>query len=122
MQRFGTDEENFLGDKAYQKCTAFTVLQIGEQVKRLSKELTYTYDDVDWSDIAKMRDFMAHEYERLLPTIPWRTINGDIPRLREREMQADGLRNRIGKGGDSGRIGRDLTGTLRDSPDVRTLL
>ena len=26
MQRFGTDEEDFLGDKAYQKCIAFTVL------------------------------------------------------------------------------------------------
>ena len=87
MQRFGTDEEDFLGDKAYQKCIAFTVLQIGEQVKRLSKGLTSTYSDVEWSDIAKMRDFMAHKYERLLPTILWRTINGDIPHLRERCRQ-----------------------------------
>ena len=59
MQRFGTDEEDFLGDKAYQKCIAFTVLQIGEQVKRLSKGLTSTYSDVEWSDIARMRDFSA---------------------------------------------------------------
>ena len=34
-----------------------------------------------------MRDFMAHKYERLLPTILWRTINGDIPHLRERCRQ-----------------------------------
>ena len=74
MQRFGTDEEDFLGDKAYQKCIA-------------SKGLTSTYSDVEWSDIAKMRDFMAHKYERLLPTILWRTINGDIPHLRERCRQ-----------------------------------
>lgn len=87
MQRFGTDEEDFLGDKAYQKCIAFTILQIGEQVKRLSKGLTSTYSDVEWSDIARMRDFMAHKYERLLPTILWRTINGDIPHLRERCRQ-----------------------------------
>ena len=59
MQRFGTDEEDFLGDKAYRKCIAFTVLQIGEQVKRLSKGLISTYSDVEWSDIARMRDFMA---------------------------------------------------------------
>ena len=35
----------------------------------------------------RMRDFMAHKYERLLPTILWRTINGDIPHLRERCRQ-----------------------------------
>lgn len=86
MQRFGTDVEDFLEDRAYQKSVAFTILQIGEQVKRLSKGMTSIYNDVEWGDIAKMRDFMAHRYERVLPTVLWKTINGDIPYLRERCM------------------------------------
>lgn len=46
--------------------------------------MTSVYNDVEWGDIAKMRDFMAHRYERVLPTVLWKTINGDIPHLRER--------------------------------------
>ncbi len=87
VQRFGADEEDFLEDRAYQKCVAFTIVLIGEQVKRLSKELTSKYNWVEWSHIARARDFMSHDYERMIPSILWRTMVDDIPRLKNNCLQ-----------------------------------
>lgn len=39
VETFGSDIEDFLDNKVYQTSTAFSILQIGELVKRLSPEL-----------------------------------------------------------------------------------
>ncbi len=41
---------------------AMRLLEIGEAVKGISPELTATEPDIQWSDIAGMRDFLAHHY------------------------------------------------------------
>lgn len=46
VEMFGSDEEDFLDNKVYQTSTAFSILQIGELVKRLSPELRDEFGDV----------------------------------------------------------------------------
>lgn len=81
IQRFGTDVEDFLSDKAYQRSVSFSVIQIGEVAKRLSPELIREFDDVEWEDIMGMRDIFAHQYHNVNMMVLWRTINSDVPEL-----------------------------------------
>lgn len=62
VEMFGSDEEDFLDNKVYQTSTAFSILQIGELVKRLSTELRNEFGDVTWRKIAGTRDMFAHQY------------------------------------------------------------
>ncbi len=84
IQRFGTDIEDFLDDKAYQRSATFSIEQIGELVKRLSSDLTEEFKDVDWHEIAKMRDFVAHRYQHVVQQLLWESMNSEVPALRER--------------------------------------
>ena len=59
VEMFGSDEEDFIDSKVYQTSTAFSILQIGELVKRLSSELRNEFDEVTWGKIAGMRDMIV---------------------------------------------------------------
>ena len=91
IQRFGTDVEDFLEDKAYQRSTTFSIEQIGELVKRLSSDLTDEFDDVDWHEIAKMRDFVAHRYQHVVQQLLWESMNSEVPALRARCSEIIGI-------------------------------
>lgn len=54
---------------------AMRLLEIGEAVKGISPELTATEPDIQWSDIAGMRDFLAHHYFATNPEIIQLTID-----------------------------------------------
>ena len=84
IQRFGTDIEDFLEDKAYQRSTTFSIEQIGELTKRLSSDIVKEFDDVEWHEIAKMRDFVAHRYQHVVQQLLWESINYEVPALRKR--------------------------------------
>ena len=82
VEMFGSDEEDFLDNKVYQSSTVFSILQIGELVKRLSLELRDEFGEVTWSKIAGMRDMMAHQYHNVIPEKQWKTITQKIPELK----------------------------------------
>ena len=84
IQRFGTDIEDFLDEKAYQRSTTFSIEQIGKLVKRLSPDLTEEFNDVDWHEIAKMRDFVAHRYQHVIQQLLWEGMNSEVPALKTR--------------------------------------
>ena len=82
VEMFGSDIEDFLDNKVYQTSTAFSILQIGELVKRLSPELRDEFGEVTWSKIAGMRDMMAHQYHNVIPEKQWKTITERVPELK----------------------------------------
>ena len=83
MNRFGNDKSSFLEDIEYQYTCSFCIAQVGEVVKRLSFELTEKYTEIEWSDIAKMRDFLNHSYHNINLSTVWETMTKDIPSLKE---------------------------------------
>ncbi len=83
VERLGTDEEDFLNDKVYQTSVSFSLMQIGELVKRLSEDITIRYPEMKWSRIAGMRDIIAHQYHNVNRTRLWKTINRDVRPLRD---------------------------------------
>ncbi|MCL2607491.1 MAG: DUF86 domain-containing protein [Methanomassiliicoccaceae archaeon] len=83
VDRFGNDKGDFLEDTEYQYACSFCISQIGEVVKRLSLELTERYTEIEWSEIAKMRDFLNHSYHNINLSTVWEAVTEDAPLLKE---------------------------------------
>jgi len=79
----GNDIEDFIDSRMCQHACSFCIEQIGRNVKDLSKELTDRYNEVPWSEIAGMRDIIAHRYHRIIIDRIWATITENIPVLKE---------------------------------------
>lgn len=59
------------------------LIEIGEAVKALPRDLLETEPDLPWSEIARMRDQLAHRYFDTTHAIVASTVTQDLPRLRE---------------------------------------
>lgn len=60
--RAAKEKDAFLRDEVAQSAVAYCISVMGEAVKRLSPEFQQSHPEVNWSDIAKMRDFLVHTY------------------------------------------------------------
>lgn len=66
----------------------FQFVVIGEAVKNLSSETRESAPDIPWSDIAGLRDLIAHEYFRIDIRRVLDIVERDLPPL---EKAIDGL-------------------------------
>ena len=63
------------------------LLEIGEAVKALPADLLASQPGIPWSQIARMRDHLAHRYFDPAHAILQSTVDDDLPEL-ERAVQA----------------------------------
>ena len=61
----------------------YDLLVIGEAVKTLPQELVQRHPEIPWSDIAKLRDLLAHIYFKVSSEVIRNTINAPLSALRE---------------------------------------
>ena len=80
---FGDDRELFLENEHYQDACALVIIQIGEFVSRLSDEFINEHSEIPWTDIKKMRNVHAHNYDNVMFDTLWVTMKRDVPELRE---------------------------------------
>jgi len=80
---FGADEEDFIENVQFQNSCAFSLMQIGERIKRLSSELTAKYPATEWSNLARFRDVLAHHYDKVNLQMVWNTVKKEITALKE---------------------------------------
>jgi uncharacterized protein with HEPN domain len=57
------------------------LLEIGEAVKALPADLLATQPAIPWSQIARMRDHLAHRYFDTAHSILQSTVDDDLPEL-----------------------------------------
>jgi uncharacterized protein with HEPN domain len=70
------------------------LLEIGEAVKALPAALLHTQPGIPWSQIARMRDHLAHRYFDTGHAILQATTDDDLPELeRAVESMTQSLRN-----------------------------
>jgi uncharacterized protein with HEPN domain len=85
LTEFGREENVFLENYFLQSSCAFSLIQIGESVKSLSKRgFCDRNQDVEWSKISKFRDVIAHQYGNIDLQIVWKTSVSLIPELKIR--------------------------------------
>jgi uncharacterized protein with HEPN domain len=63
------------------------LLEIGEAVKALPAEMLSSQPGIPWSQIARMRDHLAHRYFDTNHAVLQATVDNDLPEL-ERTVQA----------------------------------
>ncbi|MGF1647716.1 MAG: DUF86 domain-containing protein [Kineosporiaceae bacterium] len=63
------------------------LLEIGEAVKALPRDLLQRRAEIPWSEIARMRDHLAHRYFDTTHAILQATVENDLPDL-ERAVRA----------------------------------
>lgn len=56
---------------------------IGEATKSLPKEFTQEYVNIPWSDLAKLRDKLIHNYFGIELKIVWDLVKNDLPLLEQ---------------------------------------
>jgi uncharacterized protein with HEPN domain len=57
------------------------LIEIGEAVKALPEDLLTSEDQIPWSDIARLRDLLAHRYFDTSHSILQATVDHDLPAL-----------------------------------------
>jgi len=84
--------EEFIGDMSYRdfieddKTSSAVVRKleiIGEASKNIPKEIRMKYEEVPWSDMAKMRDKITHFYFGVDYEIVWKVIKERLPTLKQ---------------------------------------
>lgn len=77
----GMSYEEFLQDTKTQDAVVRNIEIIGEAVKNLSRGLKEKYKDIEWKDIAGMRDKIVHFYFGIKWELVWSVVNDKIPAL-----------------------------------------
>ena len=70
--------EEFSEDEKTIDATVFSISQIGELVKNISKETMEKYSNIEWNMIKGLRNRIVHDYEGISLKSIWYIINNDI--------------------------------------------
>jgi uncharacterized protein with HEPN domain len=73
--------EEVLGDETLSKAIVRSLEIIGGATKKIPVALKTKYPQVNWADMAGMRDVLIHNYFGVDYDVVWNTICNDIPEL-----------------------------------------
>jgi len=74
-------EKEFLENTEKQYAVLRALEIIGEATKNLSRETKADYPEVEWTDIAGMRDKLIHQYFGVDLALVWETVKENLPSL-----------------------------------------
>lgn len=79
----GVEEKEFQNNEMMQDAIIRQIEIIGEASKKLSSDTKDAYKDIEWKDIAGMRDKLIHDYFGVDLQSVWDTATIDIPKLKQ---------------------------------------
>lgn len=77
----GVERTAFNLDQMRQDAIIRRIEIIGEATKRLSEQFRDAHPEIVWKDMAGMRDFVIHQYDKVLRDRVWNTATLSIPQL-----------------------------------------
>ena len=83
LERTAEGREEFLGDEMVQVWVIHHLEVIGEAAARVDVGIREAHPEVDWVAAAHTRNRLVHGYFDIDPEIVWKTVERDIPVLRE---------------------------------------
>ena len=66
----------------HQDAVVFCFLIIGEAIKRLNDDLTRSHPHIPWSQYARFRDVLIHQYHNTEIMIVWLAAQDELPALK----------------------------------------
>ncbi len=72
---------DFLDDETLKRAVVRSLEIIGEATKKLPEDFRIKYPDVNWKNMAGMRDKLIHDYIGIDYAIVWDVIKNKIPEL-----------------------------------------
>ncbi|HEX7456169.1 MAG TPA: DUF86 domain-containing protein [Candidatus Nanoarchaeia archaeon] len=79
----GVEEDDFYTNQLIQDGVLRRFAVIGEAVKHIPQSYRNQHPEIEWKEIAGMRDILVHEYFQVNLKRVWKTIQEDIPRFKE---------------------------------------
>ena len=73
--------EHFLSDRRTQQLIFHNLQIVGEATKRLSAETRAQAPDIEWTEVAGLRDVLVHNYDGISPDLIWEIVERDVLRL-----------------------------------------
>ncbi len=77
----GMDLDGFIKDDKTSSAVIRKLEIIGEATKNIPRQVRQRYKDIPWTDLAKMRDKMAHFYFGVDHDIVWKVIKERLPAI-----------------------------------------
>lgn len=74
----GISKYDFLTSQEKQDLVVHRLEILGEATKRLTRDFINKYPDINWSEMAKMRDVLINQYDGIDLEIVWETIKEDL--------------------------------------------
>jgi len=99
----GRSYDDLLTDEYYAHAVIRAIEVIGEAVKNLSTQLKEEHPDIEWREIAGMRDNVIHRYFEINWQIVWNVIIDDLPKI---EPKISALLKEPGAASDTSRPSR----------------
>jgi len=78
----GIDFASFLKDEKTKSAVVWQIATIWEAVKHLPRSVRVKYKNVPWTEMARMRDKIAHSYLGIRYEIVWAVITDRLPHIR----------------------------------------
>ena len=79
----GCDFKSFSSNEEKVDATVFSISQIGELVKNISKETMQKYSNIEWIIIKNLRNRIVHDYEGIKLNLIWDIVTNDIVQLKK---------------------------------------
>jgi uncharacterized protein with HEPN domain len=74
--------EELVQDRRTKDAIILNLLIIGEAVKQIPQDIRAQYPEIQWKQIAGMRDMIAHAYFSINTRIIWNVIQNDLAPLK----------------------------------------
>ncbi len=87
----GLDERAFLGNTLMKDVVLWNFIVIGEAVIHIPEPLRELHPQIAWRLARNLRNFLAHEYQKIDFGIIWMTIRDDLPLLKSQILELQRL-------------------------------
>lgn len=87
--------DDFMDDEQWIDAVLFRLIQMTENIKKLSTRFKEQNTSVSWNDIVGFRNRIVHDYGKTDYTIVYEVVSNDIPNLKEILLKFKWLKNYV---------------------------